>query len=118
MLRFSLISPSHPSLIPAIVDFLKLQCVGEGGQGGILRLDVSLDGKWIRAEARAPGDNCIVQSTVNVILFSADSGDICEDEQVGIHHKNDAVQREHTVQGNYLKHEQASFGIRTSTFFF
>lgn len=74
--------PLAPPCSNAHGKLLKLQCVGEGGQGGILRLDFSLDGKWIRAEARASGETCLVQSTVHIILFSAESGDICEDQEV------------------------------------
>lgn len=55
-----------------------IKCIGEGGQGGILRLDFSSDGKWIRSEAKVKGD----ANAIAVVLFSAETGHVCEDRQV------------------------------------
>lgn len=57
--------------------------MGEGGQGGIVRIDFSADGKRVRAEALGPGATSLADSTtIATILFSAESGDVCEDQNV------------------------------------
>ena len=57
--------------------------MGEGGQGGILRIDFSSDGKRVRAEALGAGATSLADSTtISTILFSAESGDVCDDQKV------------------------------------
>lgn len=60
------------------------QFVGEGGQGGIMRIDFSLDGKWVRGEARSTADTSVSQSTVIPIILSAESGDVCQNHEVSV----------------------------------
>lgn len=57
--------------------------MGEGGQGGIVRIDFSSDGKRVRAEALGAGATSLADSTtISTILFSAESGDVCDDKNV------------------------------------
>lgn len=58
-----------------------VQCIGEGGQGGVLRIDFSSDGEWIRGEARGKDEN-LATAPVVTILLAASSGEICEDKKV------------------------------------
>lgn len=57
--------------------------MGEGGRGGILRIDFSSDGKRVRAETLGAGATSSADSTtIATILFSAESGELCEDQNV------------------------------------
>ncbi|CAM9609602.1 unnamed protein product [Scytosiphon promiscuus] len=58
--------------IYSVLENFKLECIGEGGQGGIMRMDFSSDGDWIRAEAPS--------TTLATLLFSASSGEVSEDK--------------------------------------
>lgn len=49
----------------------------ETGHGGILRVDFSSDGKWVRAEARMKDD----WRTLAIVLLSAESGEACNDQE-------------------------------------
>lgn len=72
-------------------DIPSLQCVAEGGQGGILRIDFSSDGKWIRAEARASGDKHSTQSGATSMVLSAESGELCEDSKVTCRYTSSSI---------------------------
>ncbi|CAM9415834.1 unnamed protein product, partial [Ectocarpus fasciculatus] len=67
--------------IYSVLENFKLECIGEGGQGGILRIDFSKDGNWIRAEARSNTEDATA-SPLAIILLSASSGEVCEDQAV------------------------------------
>lgn len=55
--------------------------MGEGGRGGLVRIDFSSDGKRVRAEALGAGaTNSADSSTIVTVTFSAESGDVCEDQ--------------------------------------
>lgn len=62
------------------------QCIGEGGHGGVLRIDFSSDGNWIRAEARTKTEDPAT-SPVVIIVMAASSGEICEDKTVSVRTK-------------------------------
>lgn len=47
----------------------------------MLRIDFSKDGNWIRAEARSKTADATA-SPLAIILLSASSGEICEDQAV------------------------------------
>lgn len=47
-----------------------------------MRIDISSDGKWIRAEARGTADTYNAETTVTTIVMSAETGDVCEDQKV------------------------------------
>lgn len=54
-----------------------VQCIGEGGLGGLLRIDFSSDGEWIRAEAHGKAQS-LAAAPIVTILVSASSGEVCE----------------------------------------
>lgn len=78
--NISKINTAHHTIFVFV--YLKpFQCIGEGGQGGVLRIDFSSDGEWIRAEARGK-DGELAAAPVVTILLSASSGEVCEDKTV------------------------------------